>query len=157
MTDIIYTNSESNVIIESTDGPTTVIESIEVGPPGPPGSSSASSDLSIVAAVALGGHRIVVSDENGKAAYADHTVLAHANKVLGMTTGAIAQNGSVAIRTEGEITEGSWAWTLDVPVWLAANGLLSQESPLTGFSLIVGFPITATKLFIDIREPIFLI
>jgi hypothetical protein len=185
MTDVVYTESDSNVLIESSDGSidvlitesgsnvvvsegeslteittttdtVTTIEYISVGPQGPPGTGGGSSDLSIVAAVALGGHRIVVPDENGKAIYADNTILSHANKVLGMTTGAVAESGTATVRIEGEITESSWTWTLDIPVWLSTNGLMTQTPPTTGFSLIIGFPISATKLFIDIREPIFL-
>jgi hypothetical protein len=42
-------------------------------------------------------------------------------------------------------------------VYLGTNGLLTQtlpESPAV-FSLIIGFPTTATTLFVAIREPIF--
>jgi hypothetical protein len=157
MTDVIYTESDSNVLIESSTTDTvTIIESISVGPQGPPGTGGTSSDLSIVAAIALGGHRIVVPDSNGKAIYADNTISSHANKVLGMTTGAIVEGGTATVKTEGEITESSWSWTLDTPIWLSTNGLMTQTPPTTGFSLIIGFPISATKLFIDLREPIFL-
>lgn len=192
MTDVVYTESDSNVLIESSDGSidvlitesgsnvivsegeslteittttdtVTTIESISVGPQGPPGAQGppgtggTSSDLSIVSAIALGGHRIVVPDSNGKAIYADNTISSHANKVLGMTTGAVVEGGTATVRVEGEITEISWTWTLDTPVWLSTNGLMTQTPPTTGFSLIIGFPISATKLFIDLREPIFLV
>lgn len=186
MTDVIYTESDSNVLVESLDGSidvlitesesssvvseeessteiktttdtVTTIESISVGPQGPPGTGGTSSDLSIVAAIVLGGHRIVVPDSNGKAIYADNTISSHANKVLGMTTGAVAEGGTATVKTVGEITEVSWSWTLDTPVWLSANGLMTQTPPTTGFSLIIGFPISETKLFLDLREPIFLV
>ena len=122
------------------------------GIPGPTGGVS----LIYPAGVALGGHRMVILDDAGLAVYADNTIAAHANKVLGMTTGAASLGASATIQTGGELTEPSWTWTLDVPIYLSANGLLTQTPPTTGFSLIVGFPITATKIFINLREPIFL-
>lgn len=121
----------------------------EKGEPGVPGGVV----VEYPAGHVMSGHRIVVL-ENGEAVYADRTVAAHANKILGMTTGAVIEHEIATIQTGGELTEPSWAWTLDIPVWLGTNGLLTQTVPTTGFSLIVGFPITATKIFIDIREPI---
>lgn len=122
------------------------------GVPGPVGGSA----LQYPAGVALSGHRMVVLDAAEQAIYADKDTPAHAGKVLGMTTGAAALGDIATIQTGGEMTEPSWAWTLDTPVWLGSNGLLTQTAPASGFSLIIGFPITATKMFVDLREPIFL-
>ncbi len=106
------------------------------------------------AGVALGGHRAVVLDATAKVIYADQSNLDHANKVLGITTGAAALNALAIIKTYGELTEPTWNWTLNQPVFLGANGLLTQTVPTSGFILIVGFPIEATKLFIEIKQPI---
>lgn len=137
---------------------TATVYTIETSPPGgakgEPGVAGGTV-LEYPAGHVMSGHRIVVL-EAGEAVYADHTVPAHANKILGMTTGAVIEHETTTIQTGGELTEPSWTWTLDVPIWLSTNGLLTQTAPTTGFSLIVGFPITATKIFIDIREPIFL-
>jgi hypothetical protein len=125
------------------------------GPPGPPGPTGGDA-LQYQAGEALGGHRMVVLDDTGKAIYADNTVLSHANKVLGMTTGAASMGYTAMIQTGGEMTEPSWSWVLDTPIWLSSSGMLTQVAPVTGFSLIVAFPITATKVFINLHEPIFL-
>ena len=134
-----------------------VIESAGIIP-GPRGADGlpGGSTLSYPAGEILSGHRMVVL-ENGELFYASKDVAAHATKVLGMTVGATVLGGIAAVQTGGEITEPSWAWTLDVPVWLSTNGLLSQVPPTLGFSLIVGFPISATKLLIRFSEPLFLI
>lgn len=107
-----------------------------------------------IAGVALGGQRIVVLDASGQAIYADNTTLTHANKVIGMTTGAVSLGGTAIIQTRGSITEPTWAWTLDQPIFLSTTGLLTQTQPITGFSIVVGFPISATSLFIAIGEPL---
>jgi hypothetical protein len=125
------------------------------GPAGPPGPTGGSA-LQYQAGEALGGHRMVVLDDTGKAIYADNTLLSHANKVLGMTTGAVSMGDTATIQTGGEMTEPSWSWVLDTPIWLSSSGVLTQVAPVTGFSLIVAFPVSATKAIISLREPIFL-
>lgn len=122
------------------------------GPVGPAGSAI----QTLTAGEALGGHRFVVSDAAGNAIYADQSIATHANKVLGMTTGAALLGASVQIQQSGEYVEPTWTWALDTPIWLGLSGLMTQTAPTTGFSMIVGFPITSTKILIAMREPIFL-
>jgi len=104
----------------------------------------------------VSGHRMVVLNVAEQVIYADCTVITHANKVLGMTTQA-AVVGDVAVQRGGVLIEPTWSWILDTPIWLSTNGLMSQVPPVSGFSLIIGFPLDATSMFIDIREPIFLL
>jgi hypothetical protein len=134
----------------------TVIEQGPQGIPGPVGSVGATI-LIYSAGINLSGHRMVVLDDDTMVLYADNTIPAHANKVLGMTVGAAMAGADVTIQSGGELVEPSWNWAMGIPVWLSANGLLTQVVPVSGFSLIIGFPITATKVFIDIKVPIFLI
>jgi hypothetical protein len=94
-----------------------------------------------------------VLNDIGEAIYADNTILSHANKILGMTTEATLTGATVTIQTGGEITDSSWSWVLNTPIWLSSSGLLTQVAPVTGFSLIVAFPISTTKIYINLREP----
>ena len=110
--------------------------------------------VSYIAGVALGGHRMVVLDASQQAQYASSATPAHISIVLGMTTGAAIAGAPVQIQTGGEITEPSWSWSLGSPVYLGVNGLLTQTPPSSGFSLVIGFPISATVLFINLREPV---
>ena len=103
---------------------------------------------------ALGGHRVVVLNAAAAAVYASNAVPEHLHKVLGMTTGAVILGAEVTVQTGGEMVEPTWAWTLDAPIFLGTNGLLTQTEPTTGFSLVVAFPVTATKIFIKLREPL---
>lgn len=124
----------------------------EMGPAGPSGGSS----IVVTSDIAIGGNRAVVVDASNHAQYASNQTLTHANKVVGISINAAAAGDSINVLRSGEITEPSWNWTLDQPVYLADNGTLTQTPPSNPalFSLIVGFPITATKLFVSIREPI---
>lgn len=119
---------------------------------GAPGSDH----LTKTAGVALGGHRMVTLDAVGEAIYADSSILAHAHKVLGMTTGAAILGAPIDILRMGEFSEPSWSWILDEPLFLGTDGLLTQTPPVSGFSLIVAFPISATMVYVDLREPIYL-
>lgn len=152
---IITEEADPVAVITQAEASTSVINSIETGPQGRPGPAGATV-ITYPASTAIGGHRIVVLNATEAVEYADHTTLTHANKIAGMSTGAAVEGADVTIQTHGEITEISWTWALDTPVWLSTTGLMTQTPPITGFSLIIGFPISATKLFIDIREPIFL-
>ena len=103
---------------------------------------------------ALGGHRGVVLNASAEAVYASNAVPAHLHKVLGLTTGAVIIGAEATVQTGGEMTEPTWAWTLDAPIFLGENGLLTQTPPVSGFLLVVAFPVTATKIFIKLREPL---
>ena len=111
------------------------------------------------ASVALGGHRIVTIDSTGQAIYADNTIAAHSNKIAGMTLGAAAAGDVVNVQILGEHTEVSWNWTVNQPVFLSTTGLLTQTVPTTAGSyiLVIGTATAATKMFINIKPPIFII
>ena len=144
-------------IIETSEVPE--VHTFETSPPkGEKGDPGATSGMIVEYPVAypMSGHRIVVLNGNKEAIYASSDNPLHATKVLGMTTGA-AIFGNIGIQTGGVLIEPSWSWILDTPIWLGLNGLMTQTVPASGFSLIVGFPISPTEMFVDIREPFFLI
>jgi hypothetical protein len=125
------------------------------GLPGPPGGAG----FEAPAGQAIGGHRVVVFDELGKLVYASNADLDHLHRVAGITTAA-AETGqpAYAVRS-GEVIEPSWSWNMNAPIYLASNGQLTQNpptAPAAAFSVVVGFPTSATSLFVTIREPIIL-
>jgi hypothetical protein len=125
-----------------------IIEIAEQGIAGPPGS-----EIVRVAAVVLSGHRVVTVDEDGKIIYADSANLDHVGKVLGITTGAAAQNANITIKAFGELTEPSWNWDMDKSIYLGANGALTQTPPTVGFLLEVAFPLSPTSVFVSLKQP----
>lgn len=131
------------------------------GPAGPQGDigPAGGSAIDVVAGAALGGHRVVYLDANHKAQYASNQTASHALIALGLTLGAAALDETVSVQRSGEVTEPSWSWTLEQPVYLGANGLLTQTAPTSPalFQRIVGFPTAATKLFLALREPVFIL
>lgn len=103
---------------------------------------------------ALSGHRVVRASGAGAVAYADSANVAHATTVLGITTGAAADGDPVTIQAGGPISEPSWAWTPDQPVYCGGNGQLTQVAPVAGFVLVVGVAVSATEIFVGIKQAI---
>jgi len=134
-----------------------IVEVAEQGPPGPSGQSGGSA-LTAMAGAALGGHRLVVFDAEARAQYASANNPAHFGAVVGLTLGAAVAGSPVDIQRVGEVVEPSWSWSSGLPVYLGVDGLLTQTPPVApSFCLIVGFPVTATRLFVSLREPLKLI
>jgi hypothetical protein len=127
----------------------------EQGPPGPPGTSSGSVELYSAGAV-LGGHRIVIVDA-GLARYADASNVSHAHRVVGMTIGAVDAGMPAQVQTGGLITEPSWTWTPDQPLYLREAGQIGHTPPTSGFVLSVGFAVSATQIFLNVGEPTLLL
>lgn len=124
------------------------------GIPGPAGGITAV----FTATAAIGGHRVLTMTPAGELAYASADDLSAAGRIVGISLNAAAAGSEVSVQRSGEVSEPSWNLDTELPVYLGVNGLLTQtppESP-TVFSLIVGFPMTPTKLFVSIREPIYL-
>lgn len=164
MSEIVELLRRETAVIERPGGgetivvvPSPALEIVEVAEQGPPGVAgpSGGSTLSAIAGTALGGHRMVILDADSLARYATADSPAHFGSVVGLTLGAAAPGSPVEIQRAGEVIEPSWSWAVGLPVYLGVDGLLTQVPPAApSFCLIVGFPVTPTKLFVSLREPI---
>lgn len=122
------------------------------GERGLPGGSA----IEVTATVAIGGHRVVIR-EGDSASYATNENLQHGMKVLGITENASDAGGTLSVVRSGKMTEPSWNFDTSKPVFLGVNGLLTQVPPTypaAAFSLILGFPLSATEIFVSLREPL---
>lgn len=125
------------------------------GAPGPTGPSGAT--VTYAASQDLSGHRLVRLNDGQTLSYASALNLQDANFVVGMTLNAALAGDPVDVLLVGEVEEPSWGWTPNQPIYLGADGYMTQvPAPGSVFSLVVGFPISPTKAFISIREPIIL-
>lgn len=137
------------LIVEEITERVVIVEQGEQGVPGDSGTST----ITLTAGEAVGGRRMVVINGSGEAVYADQSITDHANRVLGMTTQAASLGAPVTIQSSGEFTEPTWTWALDNPIFLGANGQLTQTVPATGVTLQVATPISATTIIIGIKMP----
>jgi hypothetical protein len=132
---------------------------VEVGIPGmtggdgPPGQAGASY-LQYPAAVALSGHRGVYIAADG-VRYASNDA-ENARALAGVTLGAANAGESVQVQTSGEISEPSWTWIVEQPVYLGLNGALTQVPPSSGVQVVVGLAVAPTKLLVRIGDALWL-
>ena len=152
---IVNTAAITSIVAGSSNA-TNVIASIGAqGPQGPVGPSSGA--IQKIAAINVGGHKAVILDTLGQVTYADNTNSSHIQRVIGITTGAASIGSLATVQTYGEILETSWAWTLNLPVYVGTSGNLTQIPPVSpNFAMVIGFPIASTILFVKLKEPIIL-
>lgn len=136
--------------------------------PGGPGTRSAkawvesipaiiggSSSVRVKAGADIGGHRVVTLDEQGRAVYASPALMRDVNRVLGLTMHAAVTDADIDVLRDGDAVEPSWSWDLSKPIYLGQDGTLVQQiAPESTFTLIVGFPISATKMYFSIGTSI---
>lgn len=110
----------------------------------------------IAASASLSALRVVIVNESGLLAYADSATPAHAFRVVGLLASAVSSGESVAVLIDGLIADSGWNWTIGSPIFIGANGVLTQTPPESGFLQQVATPITATQIDFELQEPILL-
>ncbi len=115
------------------------------GPQGLPGSATSTNQYE--AGQALSGHR-AVRIQGDLAYYCDANELSHAGKAIGITVGAVLSGDMATVQTLGKLTEPSWNWN-EGPVYVGANGLLTQSTAGHAFTQQVGVAVSATSIDIN--------
>ena len=85
--------------------------------------------------------------------HADSSNLLHRGRVKGIALTSIANLTSGYVISEGVIDNPAWTWTTGQIIYLNGTSL-SITPPTTGFRVIIGEAITATKLYVHISESI---
>jgi hypothetical protein len=128
---------------------------VQGGVQGPPGTPGASNQFEyVVAGQTLGGNRAVTTNLQGQLVYPDPA--SPNSRVYGITTHSALQGELVTVQITGTQTEPSWSWDVTKPVFVGVDGILTQVTPTTGQTLVVGYPNSPTKLFIDRQPPIYM-
>lgn len=145
----------------STYGPDPVDESIEAAVFVIGGATDDTPDgiVTYTAGENLSGHRVVVLGAARRAYYADPTNPVHLARAVGVTTGAAVEGDSIAVRHSGVMVESSWSWNADMPIYVGADGNVTQ-APLTAgdgaaFVQRIGYAPTPTSIVVDLSpDPI---
>lgn len=111
--------------------------------------------IELPAAVSLGGHRVVAS-VSGSPIYADSSNNNLIGLVIGITARAVSAGQVALIQVYGPMSEVSWNWTPDSPLFVGADGALTQSAPTSGWVQEVARAISATRIMIDLQPPILL-
>lgn len=127
----------------------------EQGPAGPPGPAGGNV-VQLMAIGEIGGTRVVRSVPGG-IGYASSANAEHGDDVLGITLQA-GEDELINVQVAGEMTEPSWNWTPQQPVFLTGNALLTQvppADPVDAFTLVLGFATAPDSIMIRIESPIY--
>ncbi len=108
----------------------------------------------LIAGEDLATHRMVTLDASGDAIYADSATVAHAGHVLGITLQTVSSGSAVEIRSAGYVLDSTWLWDITKNIVLSTNGQLTQTIPASGFSQIIGLPMSETELVLQFHPPI---
>lgn len=139
---IVEVETASALVLEFETAETRVIE---LGPiVWSSSSGTAQSRVSTIAATPLSGHRIIwVSNQ----AYADLADVSMAGQLIGLTENGANPGEEVSVLLDGLLSEPSWSWTPNAPLYLAANGFLSHAPPALGLWWQVGHAISETTIY----------
>ncbi len=124
---------------------------LDQGPSGPPGAGSA---LQRRSAEALSGQRVVKDVGGGLCDYASPSQPADAALVLGLTTTAAPSGEIVQVQCQGDMTDGAWSWTPDLPLFVGPQGQLTQTPPTSGWLMRVGVAVSPTAIVIGLQPAI---
>ncbi len=125
------------------------------GAPGRPGTDSGGGVQTIVrtAGETISALRIVY--ESQQLAHPANPATESVFQALGLAITSASIDTDLTIQTQGFVDDSSWNWT-EGHVWCGPNGTLTQTPPISGWDFIIGFATSATRLYIDLNEPVLL-
>lgn len=160
MTQEILVVSETEQLIVQEVGGESVTEQVVVqeilsegvqGPPGPPGPSGGST-LQRTAGATLSA-LVAAYELNGEVYALDKDDDDHIDLLLGLTVTAASVGASINVQRTGPVDNSGWAWTPG-RVYLGAAGALTQTPASSGNDVLIGRAVSATRLLLDIQDPI---
>lgn len=175
--DVVVVDNETFDIIELAQREVVVVDEVTVeileraipgpagprgatGDPGPVGPPNGNPGRTVIAGMTVSGHRLVTPQPDDTIVYADNSMVASCVLPVWLTTGAIMQGEQGPVVFLGIVSEPSWTWAPSEPIFLGANGLLTQTAPTlasgAAFVLIVAHAISPTELFFNPKVPIVL-
>nr|WP_185965404.1 hypothetical protein [Pseudomonas mendocina] len=119
------------------------------GIPGPAGGQA----FQRIAGEVLSALRAVWEGPAGSVFSLDYRNSAAIYLLLGLTLTAADTGGAVNVQRSGPIDDSAWSW-MPGPVWLGVDGALTQVPPVEGFCVLLGSAVSATRLILDIHQPI---
>ena len=109
-----------------------------------------------IAGEAISQHAVVAVDDAFNVVNANNLDDTQFGQVLGVAMFAAASGAPIDIQLTGEMEFSGWSWSPG-NIWFNSNGDLTQTAPSTGFDQVVAVAQSATKIVIQVREPVDLI
>lgn len=118
------------------------------GIPGPAGGSALQRD----AGETISALRVLY-EQDGKVYALDYRDGAHIDLLLGVSLTAADTDQPLTIQRSGVLDDSGWGWALG-RVWLGINGALTQTPPPDGYDVLIGAAVSATRITLNIQDPI---
>lgn len=153
----------NNPIVEIPERVVEVVEVVSRGPqgiqgpqgiPGPPGDGEGGGGGSFLveAAQTIQGGRAVALDADGRAFHPDRLLASDGDRVVGVSAYSALTGEEFQVVTHGRLEVGT-TWD-EGPLYVGDNGVLEPTPPTTGWHLQVAVALSATELFVDLKQPI---
>ncbi|MBX9754641.1 MAG: hypothetical protein K2X80_07800 [Pseudomonadaceae bacterium] len=120
------------------------------GIPGPAGGSA----LQRTAGETVSALRVQY-EQGGKVYALDYRDPEHIELLLGISLTAADTDQPLNVQRSGVIEDSGWNWTLG-RVWLGTGGALTQTPPTDGFDVLIGAAVSATRITLNIQDPLYL-
>jgi len=104
---------------------------------------SSSDGIEVIAKTTIGAYKAVT--QNG---YICQPTLADVSNYAGITTVAYVLNDTMTAVRTGRLTEASWLWTPNTPIFIGVDGVLTQTVPSYPIRRI-GWAVSATQINLD--------
>lgn len=88
--------------------------------------------------------------------YADKDNLNHSESVVGILEAVLNPGESARAIAQGLLSDNSFNFQLNKPIFLGNNGNLTQDIPTTGFVKQLAYPVTSSKIYVKINSSIIL-
>ena len=152
---VIVVDDEHCIVVEP-EAEVLVVTLSDQGPPGPPGAPGPAGGAALqrLAGETLSALRVVY-ELNGSVFLLEPDDEEHIELLLGITITAAVTGSAVNVQLIGAIDDDAWS-LIPGPVWLGANGALTQIPPASGFDVRIGSAVSTSRVTINIEEPVWL-
>lgn len=142
-------------LIETGEKAVLITEGIQ-GPPGPPGipGPAGGQVLQRMAGMAISALVAVFEDLSGAVWPADPNVESDVLALLGVTVSAASAGQPINVQRMGHIDDSSWQWLPKGRIFLDQEGRLTQQVPESGYDVLIGVALSATRILLNIQDPI---
>lgn len=150
----MHSQHEIDILAVHEHDQVTALTTGEQGPPGRPGipGPAGGSALQRDAGEVISALRVLY--ELDGAVYAlDYRDAEHVDLLLGISLTSAMSGEQLNIQRSGVIDDAGWSW-MPGRIWLGAAGALTQTPPSGGFDVLIGSAMSATRITLNLSEPI---
>ena len=152
---VLLEAGQDNTLLE-TQQELVLLTDAQQGPPGPPGipGPAGGQVLQRMAGIAISALVAVFEDLSGAVWPADPNVESDVLALLGVTVSAANAGLPINVQRMGHIDDSSWQWQPKGRIFLDQEGRLTQRVPESGYDVLIGVALSATRILLNIQDPI---